>query len=82
MPTVQEVAERLRRAPQYTRSQPPMPTDGLPTSPPELSSSVRKRSVPDPCQILRGTTGNTGDMADGPPGADTAPPQVRRALAC
>lgn len=36
-----------------------------------------RRFVPDPCQILRGTTGNTGEPGDRPPGADTAPPQVR-----
>lgn len=29
-----------------------------------------------PCQIMRGTTGNTGEPADLAPGADTAQPQV------
>jgi hypothetical protein len=36
-----------------------------------------RQGVPlDPSQILRGTTGNTGELPERPPEAGTAPPQV------
>lgn len=34
------------------------------------------RGVPDTCQIVRGTMGNTGEPADCPPGVESAPLQV------
>lgn len=42
-------------------------------------SSASQAAVPDSCQIMRGTTGNTGEPADNPPRIDCAAPQVTRA---
>ena len=39
-------------------------------------SRALSQLVPDPCQILRGTTGNTGEPVDRPYSPDAAPPQV------
>lgn len=44
-----------------------------------MTSQPRGRDegpVPDPCQILRGTTGNTGESTDPPAGGHMFPPQV------
>lgn len=40
-----------------------------------------EEAVPDPCQIVRGTSGDTGEAADCPQGAVDAPPQVSGAPA-
>jgi hypothetical protein len=54
------------------RSQPLNPA--LDSRPPKVRY---RQAVPDPCQIVRGATGNTGDQPPArPPGADTAPLQV------
>ncbi|MFE2297395.1 hypothetical protein ACFXAW_04280 [Streptomyces sp. NPDC059445] len=42
----------------------------------ELSVLLDEEAVPDPCQVVRGTPGNTGDQGDGYPSCDTALPQV------
>jgi hypothetical protein len=47
----------------------------------ELATLVEDAAVPDPCQIVRGTTGNSGERAGGASGSDTASPQVGSATA-
>jgi hypothetical protein len=42
----------------------------------QLAVLLGEEAVPDPCQVVRGTTGNTGDQDDGSPSPDTASPQV------
>ena len=38
----------------------------------ELAGLLDDATVPDPCQIGRGTTGNSGEQARGAPGSETA----------
>ncbi|WP_233226845.1 hypothetical protein [Streptomyces sp. I4(2020)] len=42
----------------------------------ELAALLGDSAVPDPCQIGRGTTGNSGERAGGDSDFDTASPQV------
>jgi hypothetical protein len=42
----------------------------------ELAVLLDEEAVPDPCQVVRGTTGNTGDQGDRCPSPDAAPTQV------
>jgi hypothetical protein len=42
----------------------------------ELAALLKDAAVPDACQIVRGTTGNSGEQAGGDSGSDTASPQV------
>lgn len=42
----------------------------------ELAMLLEDEAVPDPCQIVRGTTGNSGEQAGADSGSDTASPQV------
>ncbi|MGV9567341.1 SCO4402 family protein [Streptomyces sp. NPDC003480] len=42
----------------------------------ELAVLLDEEAVPDPCQVVRGTMGNTRDQGDGHPSSDTASPQV------
>jgi hypothetical protein len=42
----------------------------------ELAMRLNKAAVPDPCQVMRGITGNTGDQGNGSPSPDTASSQV------
>ncbi|MEU9157408.1 hypothetical protein AB0D59_44460 [Streptomyces sp. NPDC048417] len=44
----------------------------------KLAVLLDDAEVPDPCQIVRGTTGNHGEQAGGDPGSDTASPQAER----
>jgi hypothetical protein len=41
-------------------------------------SSAAVTSAPDPCQILRGTTGNTGERSLPPSGQGSLPPHLRK----
>ncbi|MFJ9590489.1 SCO4402 family protein [Streptomyces acidicola] len=45
----------------------------------QLAVLLDEAAVPDPCQVVRGTTGNTGDQGDGHTSRDTASPQVNPA---
>ncbi|MGN5378722.1 SCO4402 family protein [Streptomyces lasalocidi] len=45
----------------------------------ELAALLDDAAVPDPCQIVRGTTGNSGEQAGEDPGSDTASSQVSSA---
>ncbi|WP_247613261.1 SCO4402 family protein [Streptomyces galbus] len=47
----------------------------------EIATLVEDAAVPDPCQIVPGTTGNSGERAGGSSGSDTASPQVGSATA-
>jgi hypothetical protein len=42
----------------------------------ELAVLLDDAAVPDPCQIVRGTTGNSGERAGGDPSSETASPQI------
>lgn len=42
----------------------------------ELAALLEDAAVPDPCQIVRGPMGNSGEQAGGDSGSDTASPQV------
>lgn len=42
----------------------------------ELAALLEEAVAPDPCQIVQGTTGNSGEQAGGDSGSDTASPQV------
>ncbi|MFF4148105.1 hypothetical protein ACFY0A_44245 [Streptomyces sp. NPDC001698] len=42
----------------------------------ELGVLLGEGAMPDACQVVRGTTGNTGDRGDEHPSPDTASPQV------
>ncbi|WP_406254981.1 hypothetical protein [Streptomyces chartreusis] len=44
-----------------------------------LAVLLDEEAVPDPCQVVRGTTGNTGDQDEGHRGSDIASPQVSQA---
>ncbi len=46
----------------------------------ELAALLGDAAVPDPCQIVRGTTGNSGERAGGDSGLETASPQVGSAV--
>ncbi|MFF3337072.1 hypothetical protein ACFYWX_47615 [Streptomyces sp. NPDC002888] len=46
----------------------------------ELAALLDDAAVPDPCQIVRGTTGNNGEQAGGEPSSETASPEVRPAI--
>lgn len=41
----------------------------------ELAVLLDEEAVPDPCQVVRGTTGNSGDRGDGRASSDTASSQ-------
>ncbi len=43
----------------------------------ELAVLLDDAAVPDPCQIVWGTTGNSGEQGGGDPSSETASPQVR-----
>lgn len=45
----------------------------------ELAVLLGEEPVPDPRQVVRGATGNTGDQGGGNPSPDTASPQVSTA---
>ncbi|MEU9340710.1 hypothetical protein AB0D74_05745 [Streptomyces sp. NPDC048278] len=47
----------------------------------ELAVLLDEGAVPDPCQVVRGTTGSTGDQRGGRPSSDMASSQVSRAAA-
>ncbi|MFJ8490474.1 hypothetical protein ACIRBZ_19270 [Streptomyces sp. NPDC094038] len=42
----------------------------------KLATLLGEEAVPDPCQVMRGTTGNTADQGDGSPSHGTASPQA------
>ena len=43
----------------------------------EVAVLLDDAAMPDPCQIVRGSTGNSGEQAGGDPSSETASPQVR-----
>ncbi|GKQ39052.1 hypothetical protein [Streptomyces sp. A012304] len=45
----------------------------------ELAMLLDDEAVPEPCQVVRGTTGNTGHQGDRHTSRDTASPQVKSA---
>ncbi|MFC8090416.1 hypothetical protein [Streptomyces sp. NPDC057301] len=45
----------------------------------KLAVLLDEEAVPDPCQVVRGTTGNTGDQDERHPSSDIASPQVSQA---
>ncbi|WP_257033440.1 hypothetical protein [Streptomyces sp. Ag109_G2-15] len=47
----------------------------------ELAVLLDEGAVPNPCQVVRGTTGNAGDQRDGRPSSDMASSQVSPAAA-
>lgn len=42
----------------------------------ELAALLGEEAVPNPCQVVRGTRGNTGNQGAGSPNHDTASPQA------
>ncbi|GLP71488.1 hypothetical protein TUSST3_81080 [Streptomyces sp. TUS-ST3] len=42
----------------------------------ELAELLEDAALPDPCQIVRATTENSGEQASGDSGSDTASPQA------